>query len=201
MLALDEFDAIAPRILCVETTRAGNRVIVDDGDAAGRQGFAQFIEIRDFEGGMRFLGRREISLDADVHLPIAALKPASAACAQHRRLFDFLHAEERAVKFARRGLASFGRGDLNVIDSGDARFHFGLAAERAGVAGCTPSAVTTTGCRNAIMPRRRAPTCSISSFCSSARWALNFARPVSFSLIHSRAKFPSVMFFRISRMA
>jgi len=113
---------------------------------------------------MSFFRGREIAFDADVELAIAALEPAATARAQERRLFDFAHAEERAVEIARRRLATFGCGDLDVIDSGDARSHFGLAAERAGIAGCTPSAVTTTGCKNAIIPRRRAPTCSIRSF-------------------------------------
>jgi hypothetical protein len=52
-----------------------------------------------------------------------ALKPASAARAKNRRLFDFDEAEQRSVKFSRRTFASLGSGDLNVVDAGNSHSH------------------------------------------------------------------------------
>jgi len=78
-LALHEFDAVAPRIFGVEATRAGDCVVVNHGDAASGERLPQFIEVGDGEGGMRFFRGREILLDADVQLAIAALEPAAAA--------------------------------------------------------------------------------------------------------------------------
>jgi len=101
LLGRDELEAITPRVFGVETAGAGDRVIVDDGDAAGYERLAQFIEVGDGEGGVSFLGWREIVLDADVDLTMAALKPAAAARARVAA-FRFLSCREASRRILAR---------------------------------------------------------------------------------------------------
>ncbi len=63
--------------------------------------------------------RRERLLDADVQLLVARAEPAAPARAERPGLGQFLEPEQRAVERAGDGLATRGRGNLNVIDPRD----------------------------------------------------------------------------------
>ena len=78
-LVLEEFEAVAPGIVCEKAPSAGDGSILDDLGAAGKQDLAQFVEVGDDEGGMGFAGGAEIGLDADVELLSAAFEPAAPA--------------------------------------------------------------------------------------------------------------------------
>jgi hypothetical protein len=72
---------------------------------------------------MRFFRGAKVSFHSDVKFLRAALKPAAPSITENGRLFDFLHAEDRTVKLARRRLAPLRRGDLNVIEMQNMRYH------------------------------------------------------------------------------
>ncbi len=122
-LIFEEFEAVAPGIFCVETADLWERGVVGDFDAASEQGVTQFVEVSGNEGGMGFLGGAEIVLDADVELLGAAFEPAAASCAERLRFFNFSHAEKSAIEIAGGGLAAFGSGNLDVIESRDSKLH------------------------------------------------------------------------------
>jgi hypothetical protein len=82
---------------------------------------AKFGEISDRERWMRLFRGAKIGFDADVELLIAALKPAATTGAERSWLFDFSQAENRAIKFASRGLATLWRSQLDVVDASDQR--------------------------------------------------------------------------------
>ncbi len=121
----NEFQTVAPGIFGVEPPFTGKVVIVHDGFAAIRKGFAKPVQVMHRESRMSFFRRSKIPLHPDVELLRAAQKPATAACPQYGRLFDFFHPENRAVEFSRRRFAALGRGDLDVIEARDVRNHSG----------------------------------------------------------------------------
>jgi hypothetical protein len=136
----DEFEAIAPRIFGVEAARAKQLGIVHDRNASRREHGAQTVEIGDCKGGVRFLSRAIIAFDADVKLLAATLEPAASPRTQDPRLFDFVHAENRAVKFPRGSFATFRRGDLDMIYASDPWLHANqiITRENPPISGATP---------------------------------------------------------------
>lgn len=78
----DEFEAIAPRIFCVEAARAGNIRVISDLDPVRHERLPQFFQICNSERRMRFSRGCESLFDADMNLLIIAAKPTSAARAE-----------------------------------------------------------------------------------------------------------------------
>ncbi len=113
----NKFEPVSPRILRVEPARVRKVVILDDLYTPVRQRLAQFVQIENRKGRVRFLGCLKIPFDADVHLLRAALEPTTSARSQDRRLLDLFHTQDRAIEISRCRFASLGRRDLNVIDS------------------------------------------------------------------------------------
>jgi len=68
------------------------------------------------ERGMRFPGRPEILLHAQVNLHLAALEPAAAAFGKLARLRNFAHAENAGVKAACAFLLAWRHGELHVLN-------------------------------------------------------------------------------------
>ncbi|HEY7422179.1 MAG TPA: hypothetical protein VH541_09220 [Gaiellaceae bacterium] len=66
---------------------------------------------------MRFPGRCELRLDADVQLSAAAeCEPCSAAGAERLRLFELLETEQFAEEATRLGLTARRGRDLDVVE-------------------------------------------------------------------------------------
>ena len=119
----NKFEPVTPWIFGVGPARARKIIIVDNLHTPGAQRFAQFVQLEDREGRVRFLGCLKIPLHSDMQLLRTALKPAASARAQGRRLLDLFHPEDRAIEIPRRGFTSFRRRDLNVIDARHAWIH------------------------------------------------------------------------------
>ena len=68
---------------------------------------------------MRFPGRAELALDAQVKLQTTALKPGAASSSEIRRLRNFHQPEQFAVELARQRFAAGRHGELNVVDAID----------------------------------------------------------------------------------
>jgi hypothetical protein len=66
---------------------------------------------------MSLARRAEVRFDADVELLIATLEPAAAASAEGRGLFDLVQAEKRAIEFSSSLLATFRRGELDMVNA------------------------------------------------------------------------------------
>jgi len=81
---------------------------------------------------MRFAGRRERILDADVKLLLAGPEPTAAARAERLGLRQLLQPEQAAVERAGLGLAAARRRDLHVVDSGDRHARLSTIARVAG---------------------------------------------------------------------
>ena len=112
----NEFKSVPPWIFRVAPPSARKVVVLDDFHAASAKNLAQFVQVEHRKGRVRLLCRLKISVHPDVQLLRTALKPAAPAGPQDGRLFNLFHAQECAVEFLRRGFASLGRRDLNVID-------------------------------------------------------------------------------------
>lgn len=121
----DKFQPVSPRIFRVKPPLARQIIVICDGHAAFGQRFAKLVQIENRKRRVSLLGWPEIPFDADMELVRAALEPATAACPQHGRLLDFLHAENCAVKFPGHCFTSFGRCDLDVINVRDLQAHGG----------------------------------------------------------------------------
>jgi hypothetical protein len=119
----DEFEAIAPGILCIEAALAGKIFVIRDRNSACQKRLPQFVQIGDGERRMCFSRGRETAFDSDVKLLVSAAKPASAPRAQCRRFFDLFHAQKPAVKFPRRSFAAYRSSDLKVVEPRDTPFH------------------------------------------------------------------------------
>jgi len=113
----NKFEPVSPWIFRVEPGRAGKVIIIQDRNTSRPKRLAQFVQVVHREGRVRFLGRLKIPFHADVHLLRAALEPAASTRTQDRGLLDFFHPQDRAIEISRRGFASFGRRNLNVIDA------------------------------------------------------------------------------------
>lgn len=119
----EEFEPVAPRVGGIEAAVAGKCLVVDDRDIVGTQKLAQSLQVGNNKREMCFLCRLKLAFNADVDLLGGALEPAAPAFAQRRRLFNLLHAQKTAIKFARCRLATLWRSDLNVVDAQNAFFH------------------------------------------------------------------------------
>jgi len=119
----NKFEPISPWIFGIKTASIGEVIIVNDGHTLGYQRFAQFVQMSQCERRVGFSGWLKIAFHADVQLLRAALEPAASARAQIGRLFNFLQAQQRAVEMPRRCLATFRRGNLNVIEARNACIH------------------------------------------------------------------------------
>jgi len=118
-----EFETIAEGVFGVEAGYAGESAVVDDGDSSDLQRAAKILEIDYVECRVGFFRRAKIMLDANVQLLRAALEPAASSGAQFGRLGDFCQAQNVAIKFSRDGFAVLRRGDLYVVDGGEAEGH------------------------------------------------------------------------------
>jgi len=119
----NEFQPITPWIVGVESTPAGQGVILDYRHVLGSQPFAQRIKIGHAERWVCFTRRLKIAFHPDVQLLRAAAKPAPAAGAQGQRFFDLFKTQTEAVELPRQHLAALRRGNLDVIDGEDLSFH------------------------------------------------------------------------------
>jgi lipopolysaccharide/colanic/teichoic acid biosynthesis glycosyltransferase len=117
---LAQLEAVAEGIGHVDTLDARKRPIRRHLDPLPAEAAGERCEIGDDEARVRLAGRRERLLDAHVQLLLARAEPAAAARRQRLRLRQLLQAEQAAVERPRLRLAPRGRGDLNVIDTGDA---------------------------------------------------------------------------------
>ena len=76
---------------------------------------------------MRFARGAKIGLDAQVHLNVAAGKPAAASFGQLRRFAHLRHSEHAAEKCARVILASGRHCQLHLIDRGEGHVYHSRA--------------------------------------------------------------------------
>jgi hypothetical protein len=121
--SFQEFEAIAPGVCGKKAARAGDRGVIRNFDSASEQGLPQLLEVVDDEGGMRFLGRAEIWLDADVELLGATFEPAAAAGAKREWFVNLAQAEKIAIKFAGCSFTALGSGDLEVVEACNLKVH------------------------------------------------------------------------------
>lgn len=115
----EEFQAVAPRIFGVEAASAGERIVVGDFNAVRNQILAELVEFCRQKSRMSFLCGPEFGFHADMELLIATLEPAAASRDERSGLCYFTQPEKRAIEFARRTLAGFWSGQLNVVNSYD----------------------------------------------------------------------------------
>ena len=94
--------------------------------AARSQCVNQFRQIPDQQSGVRFLRRREISVDSKMQLKGAALKPDSSARCEPRRFRYFGQAKQYAVKLSRLRFSASRHGQLNVVKTANALFNHRL---------------------------------------------------------------------------
>jgi len=112
-----ELETVAPGIFAVEPPHTRQFIVVDNLDTAREEAFAKALEVGYLEGGMSFPCRPEFGLNAHMQLLSAAAEPASAASFQASWLFDLVQSHNPGIELACRGLATDGRGDLDVVDA------------------------------------------------------------------------------------
>ncbi len=117
---LAELETIAERIGDEEAARARNRIVLPGLDADAVQTCPQGIEVSADEARVGLQRRCERILDPDVQFLATGTEPAASARAQRLGLRDLLQAEQGAVEASGSILTTGGRGDLHVIDPGDA---------------------------------------------------------------------------------
>jgi hypothetical protein len=115
-LHLDKLKAIAKGVMDVEAVEADDGVISDDFDVVLLEARAQGGHVHDADRGMRFDGRAEVLLHANMQLVHAALQPNATATLQSWRLGQFGHAKHVNVKLSRDSFTAGRRSHLDVID-------------------------------------------------------------------------------------
>jgi hypothetical protein len=112
----DQFDPITKRIGDMTSPYAGNACIVCNFDSPGPQAICQPVIVAATQCGMRFLGWTKVRLYSEMNLYDATFEPASTALGQLRRLANFVHPEQFAVKSASFVFCTRRHGKLHVID-------------------------------------------------------------------------------------
>lgn len=112
----EQLDPIAERVADEAAAQARNRVVLDDLDLGFPQSLEQRVVVAGVECWVSLACRREPFLDPDVDLLTPTPEPDAAARAELCGLLDLLEPERLAEEPARRRLAAWGRGELDVID-------------------------------------------------------------------------------------
>jgi hypothetical protein len=120
---LQQLDSVAEWIGGKRSIESGQAfAVVFDFMAAGSQRGDQFGKITDQQSGVRFLRRREISVDSKVQLKRAALKPDASARCEPRGFRYFGQAKQYAVKLSRLRFSASRHRQLNVVKTVNALF-------------------------------------------------------------------------------
>jgi len=98
-----------------------NAGVVDDFNSRPTQASCQFVVVAATQRGMRFLGWPKVRLNSQMNLYDAAFEPATAALGQLRRLRNFIHPKQFAVKSASFAFCTRRHGKLHVIDGSEWR--------------------------------------------------------------------------------
>ena len=111
----DQLDAVAEHVLNVTALDAGNLVVFTNRNAGCAQFHDQATIIHAGERGVRFPGRPEIFFDSEMNLDVSALEPESTTGHKFRRLGDFFHPKEGALKLAGFLFMALWHGELHMV--------------------------------------------------------------------------------------
>jgi hypothetical protein len=112
---LNKLDAIAEWIFGEGATDTRDRGVLGDLASCHDQCRRQSAKLSDTKCGMRFLGRQELFLHAQVKLQLAALKPSTAAARKFGRLRKLEQAKQLDVERSRLFFATGRHGELHVV--------------------------------------------------------------------------------------
>jgi hypothetical protein len=122
---LNELESVSKWIINKETPDAGNFLVrtrcVPRSAAPGGKG----VQVINIKRDMGLPGGAEFSLDAQMHLRSAEIKPGAAACREFHRLGNLAQAEDVAVKAARLIFEALRHRELYVVQAKDA--HLGIS--------------------------------------------------------------------------
>jgi len=107
---------VSPRIVRVKSLDAAERLVPRASHSSAAKPLEKLLDVIDGKRRMRLGSWPKILLDANVQLPRAHLKPASASRAQRLGLFNLVESEQPSEKFARCLFTPVRRRNLHMVD-------------------------------------------------------------------------------------